>query len=82
MPLSEFEKRELERISNGLGKDDPRLAVLLGQDAFMLILVVGLMLKAPLLGITGFAVMSAAGYWSTTDVCRILAGGRQGARES
>ncbi|GGI00271.1 hypothetical protein GCM10007170_37030 [Arthrobacter liuii] len=34
MPLSEFEKRELEVISHGLEEEDPRLAVLLGRDAF------------------------------------------------
>ncbi|WP_285246213.1 DUF3040 domain-containing protein [Pseudarthrobacter sp. efr-133-R2A-89] len=36
MPLSEFEKRELELIGHGLEHDDPRLAVLLNHDAFAL----------------------------------------------
>ena len=76
MPLSEFERRELERISLDLEEDDPGLAVLLSQDpvprfgrtrigrgltallAGLCILVVGLLLKAPLVGVTGFAVMA------------------------
>ncbi|MFF1879960.1 DUF3040 domain-containing protein [Pseudarthrobacter sp. NPDC058196] len=36
MPLSEFEKRELELIGHGLEQDDPRLAVKLNHDAFAL----------------------------------------------
>ena len=34
MPLSEFEKRELELIGRGLEQDAPRLAVMLNHDAF------------------------------------------------
>jgi hypothetical protein len=86
VPLSEFEKQELEKIGNDLGKNDPRLAVLLSQDFFVIlcrtrirrgliavlvgvcVLAVGLISKTPLLGIAGFAVMSAAGYWTTRDV--------------
>ena len=93
MPLSEFERRELERISLDLEEDDPGLAVLLSQDpvprfgrtrigrgltallAGLCILVVGLLLKAPLVGVTGFAVMCAAGYWTTRNLRGIFAGG-------
>jgi len=34
VPLSEFEKRELELIGHGLEDEDPRLASLLSRDAF------------------------------------------------
>jgi hypothetical protein len=93
VPLSEFERRELERISLDLEEDDPGLAVLLSQDpvprfgrtligrgltailAGLCILVVGLLFKAPLVGVTGFAVMCAAGYWTTRNLRGIFAGG-------
>ncbi|WP_455834307.1 DUF3040 domain-containing protein [Pseudarthrobacter siccitolerans] len=97
MPLSEFERRELERISLDLEEDDPGLAVLLSQDSFLhldrtrirgglavllaglCLLGVGLLLKAPLVGVTGFAVMCAAGYWTTSNLRGIFAGGARGA---
>ncbi|MFP5312566.1 MAG: DUF3040 domain-containing protein [Actinomycetes bacterium] len=86
MPLSEFEKRELEGISHGLELEDPRLAALLGRDAFAhphrprlrrglvlvaagaCVLMLGLVLRAPALGIAGFAVMNCAGYWALKDL--------------
>ncbi|MGO4235649.1 DUF3040 domain-containing protein [Pseudarthrobacter sp. YAF2] len=86
MPLSEFEKRELERIGQGLEQDDPRLAVLLDHDAFAIsrrtsfrralilfavgvcILLLGLVVHAPALGIAGFTVMNGAGYWALKDL--------------
>jgi len=96
MALSEFERRELEKISSDLEQDDPGLAVLLSQDSFLhlgrtrirggvtaqlagvCLLAVGLLLQAPLVGVTGFAVMCAAGYWTTRNL-RIFAGGGRGA---
>lgn len=86
MPLSEFEKRELDLISRGLESEDPRLAALLNRDAFALslrtrfrrgvilvaagacILIVGLVVRTPLLGIAGFAVMNVAAYWAIKDL--------------
>jgi hypothetical protein len=84
--LSEFEKRELDRISSRLELDDPKLALLLGSDAFtapgrrhlrsgaaailagLLILVTGQLLQVPLLGIIGFGIMCAAGYWTSRNI--------------
>ncbi|MDQ0664112.1 hypothetical protein QFZ35_002610 [Arthrobacter ulcerisalmonis] len=86
MPLSEFEKRELELIGDGLEEEDPGLAALLGRDAFTLsrrtrfrrglllfaagvcVLLLGLVIRAPSLGIAGFAVMNGAGYWAIKDL--------------
>lgn len=86
VPLSEFEKRELDLISHGLEAEDPRLAALLNKDAFTLtlrtrfrrglilvaagacVLLVGLLVRAPLLGIAGFAVMNVAAYWAIKDL--------------
>lgn len=86
MELSDFEKRELDRISSRLELDDPKLALLLGGDAFaapgrrhlrggaaailagLLILVTGQLLQVPLLGITGFGIMCAAGYWTSRNI--------------
>lgn len=86
VPLSEFEKRELELISHGLEEEDPRLAAMLGRDAFTLklrtrfrrglilvaagacILLLGLVARAPTLGIAGFAIMNCAGYWAIKDL--------------
>jgi hypothetical protein len=86
VPLSEFEKRELELIGHGLEQDDPRLAVLLDHDAFVLsrrtsfrralvlfaagvcILLLGLVVHAPAIGIAGFTVMNGAGYWAIRDL--------------
>lgn len=99
VPLSEFERRELERISLDLQEDDPGLAVLLSQDPFprfgktrirrglaailagLCILMVGLLVKAPLVGVTGFAVMCAAGYWTTHNFRKMFAMGGRGAGE-
>ena len=97
MALSEFERRELEKISSDLEQDDPGLAVLLSQDSFLhlgrtrirggvtallagvCLLAVGLLLQAPLVGVTGFAVMCAAGYWTTRNLRGNFAGGGRGA---
>jgi hypothetical protein len=86
VPLSEFEKRELELIGHGLEEEDPGLAALLGRDAFVLclrtrfrrglllvaagvcVLLLGLVVRAPFLGIAGFAVMNIAGYWAIKDL--------------
>ncbi|UUL75187.1 DUF3040 domain-containing protein [Pseudarthrobacter sp. Fe7] len=86
MPLSEFERRELDLISHGLEAEDPRLAALLNKDAFALslrirfrrgllfvaagacVLFLGLVVRAPLLGIAGFAVMNVAAYWAIKDL--------------
>ena len=86
MPLSEFEKRELELICHGLEEDDPRLAGLLSRDSAALdlrtcirrglmlfaagvaTLLLGLVVRAPLLGIAGFAVMIGGGYWAIKDL--------------
>jgi hypothetical protein len=86
VPLSEFEKRELDLISHGLEADDPKLAALLNKDAFALslrtrfrrglifvaagacVLLVGLVVRTPLLGIAGFAVMNWAAYWAIKDL--------------
>lgn len=86
MALSEFEKRELDRISSRLELDDPKLALLLGGDALtapgrrhlrsgaaailagLLILVTGQLLQVPLLGIAGFGIMCAAGYWTSRSI--------------
>ncbi|NUT70958.1 DUF3040 domain-containing protein [Pseudarthrobacter sp. C4D7] len=85
MPLSEFEKRELDLIGHSLEAEDPRLAALLNKDAFELslrrrfrrglilvaagacILILGLMIRVPVLGIAGFAVMNGAAYWAIKD---------------
>jgi hypothetical protein len=63
--LSDFEKRELDRISSRLELDDPKLALLL---AGLLILVTGQLLQVPLLGIIGFGIMCAAGYWTSRNI--------------
>ena len=86
MPLSEFEKRELDLISNALESEDPRLAALLNKDAFAVslrtrfrrglalvaagaaVLILGLVVRVPLLGIAGFTVMNAAAYWAIKDL--------------
>lgn len=86
MPLSEFEKRELDLISHGLEMEDPRLAALLNKDAFAsslrtrfrrglvlvaagtCVLLLGLVVRVPLLGIAGFAVMNGAAYWAIKDL--------------
>jgi hypothetical protein len=86
VPLSEFEKRELELIGHGLEEDDPRLAALLCRDTFgmslrtrfiralmlfaagVCVLLLGLVVRAPTLGIAGFAVMNGAGYWAVKDL--------------
>jgi Protein of unknown function (DUF3040) len=99
VPLSDFERRELERISSDPEQDDPGLAVLLSQDSFLrlgrtrirgglaillaglCLLAVGLLVKAPLVGVTGFAVMCAAGYWITRNLREFFSGGGRGAGE-
>jgi Protein of unknown function (DUF3040) len=86
VPLSEFEKRELELIGHGLEAEDPGLAALLGRDAFaqslrtrfkhglllfaagVCVLLLGLVVRLPWLGIAGFAVMNGAGYWAIKDL--------------
>lgn len=86
MPLSEFEKRELELIGHGLEEDDPRLAGLLGRDsaalslrtrisrglivfaAGVVVLVLGLVMRVPPVGIAGFALMNGGGYWAIKDL--------------
>jgi len=86
VPLSEFEKRELELIGHGLAEEDPRLAALLSRDtvgislrtrftrglmlfaAGVCVLLFGLVVRAPSLGIAGFAVMNGAGYWAFKDL--------------
>ena len=86
VPLSEFEKRELELIGHGLEDDDPRLAGLLSRAtlgislrtritsglilfaAGVCVLLLGLVVRAPSLGIAGFAVMNGAGYWALKDL--------------
>jgi hypothetical protein len=86
VPLSEFEKRELELICHGLEEEDPRLAALLSRDtvgislrtrltrglmlfaAGVCVLLLGLVVRAPSLGIAGFAVMNGAGYWAFKDL--------------
>lgn len=86
VPLSEFERRELELIGHGLEEEDPGLAALLGRDAFVLslrarirrglmlfaagvaILLLGLVVRAPYLGIAGFAVMNGGAYWAIKDL--------------
>lgn len=86
MPLSEFEKRQLELIREGLEQDDPRLAALLAGQSFGLslrtritrglilfaagicILLLGLVIRVPYVGIAGFAVMNGACYWALKDL--------------
>jgi len=86
VPLSEFEKRELELIGHGLEEQDSRLAALLSRDtvgmslrtrltrglllfaAGVCVLLLGLVVRAPSLGIAGFAVMNGAGYWAVKDL--------------
>ena len=86
MPLSEFEKKELELIGHGLEMDDPRFAVLLNHNGFaasrragfrraaglfavgICILLLGLVLHVPAIGIAGFTVMNGAGYWAIKDL--------------
>jgi hypothetical protein len=86
VPLSEFEKRELEQIGHGLAEEDPGFAALLGRDAFALsqrarfwrglllvaagicVLLLGLVVRVPWLGIAGFAIMNGAGYWAVKDL--------------
>ncbi|MDQ0768929.1 hypothetical protein QF031_001678 [Pseudarthrobacter defluvii] len=86
MPLSEFEKRELELIGHGLEAEDPRLAGLLSRDSTALslrtrvmrglmlfaagvgVLLLGLVIRAPSLGVAGFAVMNGGGYWALKDL--------------
>ena len=36
--------------------------------AGLCVLVLGLVVRAPFIGVTGFAVMSVAGYWTTKDL--------------
>jgi hypothetical protein len=84
--LSEFEKRELELIRQGLEQEDPRLAAMLGRHAVGLslrarvtrglilfaagvcVLLLGLVIRAPYVGIAGFAVMNGACYWALKDL--------------
>ncbi len=86
MPLSEFERRELEMIGHGLEEDDPRLAGLLSRDsaalalrtrirrglilfaAGVVVLLLGLVMRVPSVGIAGFAVMNGGGYWAIKDL--------------
>ena len=95
MALSEFEKRELDRISSQLELEDPKLALLLGDDgvtvpnrrrlrrgitavlAGLLILITGQLLQTPLLGITGFGIMCAAGYWTSRNIRWLLGPARR-----
>lgn len=85
VPLSEFEKRQLESIGHDLAEEDPGFAALLGRDAFVLclrnrfrrglllvaagvcVLLLGLVVWVPWLGIAGFAIMIGAGYWAVKD---------------
>jgi len=86
VPLSEFEKRELELIGHGLEGDDPRLAGLLSRDIAALslrtrisrglmlfaagvgVLLLGLVIRVPPVGIAGFAVMNGGAYWAIKDL--------------
>ncbi|UKA65105.1 DUF3040 domain-containing protein [Arthrobacter sp. FW306-05-C] len=86
MPLSEFEKRELELIGHGLEEDDPRLADMLSRDSAALsrrarisrglvvfaagvcVLLLGLVMRVPPVGIAGFALMNGGGYWAIKDL--------------
>lgn len=94
MPLSEYEQRVLEELERDLGADarlktamsrSPRsgsrlVGVLVGVALGLGVVLVGVMVRQPLVGVGGFALMLAAALWGLLGPTGGGAVGAQGAK--
>jgi len=93
MPLSEHEQQVLEELERTLLADDPDLVntmrsgarapvgtYVLGAIGLLVglgVLILGVVLEQPIIGVAGFAVMFAAVAYAMTRAARIKAAGEQ-----